>query len=100
MLGFFHKLLGFLKKVGKFLQNVGIFGRKLWWGQVGIFGKFGGDFLPEPSGNTDVCKHPGFKKKMSYLKVENQQWSSYIRLQIRHAKNRNGSKVSKIARVL
>ena len=52
MLGFFHKLLGFLKKVGKFLQNVGIFGRKLWWGQVGIFGKFGGDFLPEPSGNT------------------------------------------------
>ena len=70
---FFQKLLGFLKKVGKFLQNVGIFGRKLWWGQVGIFGKFGGDFLPEPSGNTDVCKHPGFKKKMSYLKVENQQ---------------------------
>ena len=50
---FFQKLLGFLKKVGKFLQNVGIFGRKLWFGQVGIFGKFGGDFQPEPSGNTD-----------------------------------------------
>ena len=49
---FFQKLLGFLKKVGKFLQNVGIFGRKLRWGQVGIFGKFGGDFQPEPSGNT------------------------------------------------
>ena len=50
---FFQKLLGFLKKVGKFLQNVGIFGRKIWWGQVGIFGKFGGEFQPEPSGNTD-----------------------------------------------
>ena len=56
---FFQKLLGFLKKVGKFLQNVGIFGRKLWWGQVGIFGKFGGDFQPEPSGNTDYISSIG-----------------------------------------
>ena len=53
---FFQKLLGFLKIVGKFLQNVGIFGRKLWWGQVGIFSKFGGDFQPETFGNTGNFK--------------------------------------------
>ena len=70
---FFQKLLGFLKKVGKFLQNVGIFGRKLWWGQVGIFGKFGGDFLPEPSGNTDIYDIIFLKKKLVIIVIESSQ---------------------------
>ena len=60
---FFQKLLGFLKKVGKFLQNVGIFGRKLWWGQVGIFDTYSGDLQPGPSGNTARNKRVRFRQR-------------------------------------
>ena len=45
-------------------------------------------------------KNHGRKCHIWKLKTNNNEiWSSYIRLQIRHANNQNGSKVSKIARV-